>query len=174
MTNLIQLDFVSEQIGWGIIDGHLWKTTDGGYVWTQMVNQSLNLSQTALESSLNLKATVLKNRGDLAFTWQGLLYLLYGDTGELKQLTNSGKAYYPAWSFDGKWISFLLSDGQDENNGRLWLVRRDGQQAHQVQGLPELPNVPNTFWSPTANVLAAAGQEGLWLVPVEGKPYEPI
>ncbi|MDR3602918.1 MAG: hypothetical protein P4L49_20980 [Desulfosporosinus sp.] len=170
-TNLSQLDFISEQIGWGIIDGRLWKTTDGGYVWTQMVNQSLNLNQTAIENSLNLKATVLKKRGDLTFTWQGLLYLLYGDTGELKQLTNSDQAYYPAWSFDGEWISFLLSDGQDENNGRLWLVRRDGQQAHPVQGLPELPNVPNTSWSPTANVLITQGQDGLWLVPVEGNPY---
>jgi len=168
LTNLSQLDFVSEQIGWGIIDGCLWKTTDGGHGWTQMANQSL--SQTAIQSSMNLNATVLKNRGDLAFTRQGLLYVLYGDTGELKQLTNSGKACYPAWSFDGEWLAFLLSDGQDENDGRLWLVRRDGQQAHLVQGLPELPNVPNTSWSPTANVLIAKGQEGLWIVPIAGKP----
>jgi len=65
----------------------------------------------------------------------------------------------------------LLSGGQDENNGRLWLIRRDGQQAHQVQGLPELPNVPGISWSPTANVLITEGEDGLWLVPVEGKPY---
>jgi len=61
LTNLSQLDFASEQIGWGIIDGYLWKTTDGGHVWTQMVNQST--SQTAIESSMNLNATVLKKRG---------------------------------------------------------------------------------------------------------------
>ena len=157
LTNLSQLDFVSEQIGWGIIDGCLWKTIDGGHVWTQMVNQSL--SQTAIESSMKLNATVLKNRGDLAFTRQGLLYLLYGDTGELKQLTYSGKACYLAWSFNGEWLAFLLSGGQDENNGRLWLIRRDGQQAHQVQGLQESSNVPGISWSPTANVLAAEGQK---------------
>lgn len=162
LTNLSQLGFVSGQIGWGIIDGRLWKTIDGGHIWTQMANQSL--SQTAMESSLNLNATVLEKRGDLAFTWQGLLYLLYGDTGELKQLTNSGQACYPVWSFDGEWIAFLLSGGQDENNGRLWLVRRDGQQACQVRGLPELPNVPDISWSPTANVLVAGVQDELWVV----------
>lgn len=170
LTNLSQLDFVSNQLGWGIIDGCLWKTTDGGHVWTQIKNQSIG--QTAIQSSLNLNETVLKKRGDLAFIRQGLLYVLYGDTGELKQLTSSGKACYPAWSCDGEWLAFLLSGGQDGNNSRLWLVRRDGQQAHQVQGLSELPNVPNTSWSPTANVLITAGQDGLWLVPVEGKPYQ--
>ncbi|MDR3602908.1 MAG: hypothetical protein P4L49_20930 [Desulfosporosinus sp.] len=93
LTKLSQLDFVSEQIGWGIIDGSLWKTIDGGYVWRQAANRSR--SQTVIESSLDLNAAALKKRGDLAFTQQGLLYLLCGETGELKQLTNSGKAYYP-------------------------------------------------------------------------------
>ena len=133
-----------------------------------MLSAPLNEEKSALTSVQMVGA---KNRGDLAFTQQGLLYLLYGETGEQKQLTNSGKAYYPAWSFDGQWIAFVFSSGQDENNGQLWLIRRDGQQAHQVQGLPEMPNVPNIAWSPTANVLVTKGQDDLWLVPVEGKPY---
>jgi len=35
LKNLQQLDFVSEQLGWAIIDGGLWKTNDGGRTWTQ-------------------------------------------------------------------------------------------------------------------------------------------
>jgi len=35
LKNLQQLDFVSEQLGWAIIDGDLWKTNDGGRTWTQ-------------------------------------------------------------------------------------------------------------------------------------------
>ncbi|MDR3540626.1 MAG: biopolymer transporter Tol [Desulfosporosinus sp.] len=134
-----------------------------------MSSAPLNEEKSALTSVQMVDA---KNRGDLAFTQKGLLYLLYGETGEQKQLTNSGKAYYPVWSFDGQWIAFIFSSGQDENNGQLWLIRRDGQQAHQVQGLPELPNVPNISWSPTANVLVAEGRDGIWVVPVEGKPYQ--
>ncbi|MDR3600315.1 MAG: hypothetical protein P4L49_07525 [Desulfosporosinus sp.] len=129
----------------------------------------LNEEKSALRSVQMVDA---KNRGDLAFTQQGLLYLLYGETGKQIKLTNSGKAYYPAWSFDGQWIAFIFSSGQDENNGQLWLVHRDGQQAHQVQDLPELPNVPNISWSPTANVLVAEGRDGIWVVPAEGKPYQ--
>jgi len=36
LKNLQQLDFVSEQLGWAIIDGDLWKTSDGGHVWTEV------------------------------------------------------------------------------------------------------------------------------------------
>jgi len=35
LKNLQQLDFVTEQIGWAIIDGGLWKTSDGGQNWTR-------------------------------------------------------------------------------------------------------------------------------------------
>ncbi|MDQ7097021.1 hypothetical protein REC12_25840 [Desulfosporosinus sp. PR] len=170
LTGLSQLDFVSDQMGWGIIDGSLWKTQDGGHTWTQVADQSFD--QKVVESSLNLNAAALKHEGDLAFTWQGLLYLLYGDTGELKQLTTSGQAYSPAWSFDGQWIAFMFSNGQTEDNRQLWLVRRDGEQIHQVQAFPELQEVSNISWSPTANVLAAEGQDGIWVIPAEGKPYQ--
>jgi len=36
LMNLQQLDFVSEQLGWAIIDGGLWKTNDGGHIWTEL------------------------------------------------------------------------------------------------------------------------------------------
>ena len=36
LNNLKQLDFVSEQLGWAIIDGGLWKTNDGGHIWTEV------------------------------------------------------------------------------------------------------------------------------------------
>lgn len=36
LKNLQQLDFASEQLGWAIIDGGLWKTSDGGHTWIQV------------------------------------------------------------------------------------------------------------------------------------------
>jgi len=36
LENLQQLDFTSEKLGWAIIDGGLWKTSDGGHTWTRI------------------------------------------------------------------------------------------------------------------------------------------
>lgn len=36
LKSLQQLDFVTEQLGWAIIDGGLWKTSDGGHAWTEI------------------------------------------------------------------------------------------------------------------------------------------
>ncbi len=123
-------------------------------------------------SSMNLNTVAFKNQGDLAFVWEGLLYVLDGKTGEVRQLTYSGKAQHPAWSHDGEWLAFISSNSPSGNSGQLWLVRRDGEQAHQVRGVPELSYVQDISWSPMANILAVSSQEGLWLVPVDGKPQQ--
>lgn len=133
------------------------------------INQSSD--NTVLLSSMNLNREAFKNMGDLAFVWQGLLYVLDGKTGEVKQLTNFGNAQHPIWSHDGQWIAFIAKNTPNENNGQLWLVRRDGQQAHKVQGLAEVTNARNISWSPTANVLGVSNQDGLWLVPADGEPH---
>ena len=36
LNKLQQLDFVSEQLGWAINNGDLWKTSDGGHNWVQV------------------------------------------------------------------------------------------------------------------------------------------
>lgn len=133
------------------------------------LKQSQN--NTSMPGSMNLNMAAFKNMGDLAFVWQDLLYVLNGKTGEVKQHTESGKALHPVWSFDGQWVAFLQAIDPEAETGRLWrLVRRDGQQLHQVQGMPELANGQRFSWAPTDNVLAVSGKDGLWLVPVEGEP----
>jgi len=118
----------------------------------------------------DVNAAAFKGQGDLAFVRQGLLYTLDGKTGEVRQLTGSGRALQPAWSHDGQWLAFIRVTDPQADTGPLWLVRRDGSQAHQVQGLPEPLGRQRFFWSPAANVLAVSIQDGVWLVPAEGEP----
>jgi len=56
------------------------KSNDNGNPPTN-ANQSPNT--TAILSSMNLNTQVFKNQGDLAFVWQGLLYVLNGKTGHM-------------------------------------------------------------------------------------------
>ncbi|TEB10777.1 S-layer homology domain-containing protein [Pelotomaculum propionicicum] len=118
----------------------------------------------------DVNTAAFKDQGALAFIRQGLLYTLDGETGEVKQLTGSGRALQPAWSHDGQWLAFIRVTDQEANTGPLWLVRRDGSQAHQVQDLPQLVSRERFYWSPTGNVLAVAMPDGVWLVPAEGEP----
>lgn len=62
------------------------------------VNQSLD--KTALLSSMNLNTSAFKNMGDLAFVWQGLLWVLDGKSGEVNQITNSGEVNGYGWGAD--------------------------------------------------------------------------
>lgn len=122
--------------------------------------------------SPDINPAAFKDLGNLAFVWQGLLYVLDGKTGEARQLTESGKAYYPVWSHDGQWLAFVSVTDPQAMSGSLWLVRRDGTQSHQVQGLSE-PVIGRQFsWSPSADVLAVSGRNGVWLVPAEGEPRQ--
>ncbi len=118
----------------------------------------------------DVNPAAFKDQGLLAFIWKDLLYALDGSTGEVKQLTEAGKAYQPAWSHDGEWLAFIRISDASSMTGPLWLVRRDGTQAHQVQGLPESVMPERFSWSPGDNVLAVSAEDGLWLVPTEGEP----
>jgi Tol biopolymer transport system component len=121
-----------------------------------------------------VNAAAFKNQGDLAFVWRDLLYRLEGKSGDVKQLTDSGKASRPTWSHDGQWLAFIKVTDAQAGSGALWLVRRDGTEAHQVQGLPGPVGPEDFLWSPTANSLAVRS-EGLWLAPVDGglRPLDP-
>lgn len=123
-----------------------------------------------LQGFPDVNPAAFKDQGDLAFVWQDLLYILDGKTGEVRQITGAGRALHPAWSYDGEWLAFIQAADPQAMTGPLWLVRRDGTQAHQVQGLPGPVSLKYFLWSPTACVLAVGGQNGLWLVPAEGAP----
>lgn len=79
---------------------------------------------------------VLKDIGDLVFVHKGLLYVVDGKTSWVSRLSESGQALHPVWSYDGQWLAYIRLSQQNEDSGSLWLIKRDGTQAHQVQGLP--------------------------------------
>ncbi|HBC92182.1 MAG TPA: hypothetical protein DCZ10_04555 [Pelotomaculum sp.] len=124
----------------------------------------------AMPNAPDVNTAAFKDQGDLAFIRQGLLYMLDGETGEVRPLTVSGKALQPAWSYDGQWLAFIRVTDPNSDSGQLWLVRRDGSSLHQVQDLPGLAVRDSFSWSPASDMLAVAMRDGVWLVPAEGEP----
>ncbi len=118
-------------------------------------------------------AAILKNKGDLAFVQNGLLYVWEGKTGRLTRLCESGQALQPIWSHDGQWLAYIRVIQQNEDRGTLWLVKRDGTQSHQVEGLPETVFPFAYTWSPTEDRLAVSCQ-GIWLIRGQGTPEQLI
>lgn len=119
-----------------------------------------------------VQAQAFKGHGNLAFVQQGLLYTLNGTTGDIKQITDSGRAAQPAWSHDGQWLAYINITEQDSGSGQLWLARQDGSPTRPIPGLPQSVASSGFFWSPTANLLAVVmPDDGIWLVPAAGKPY---
>lgn len=123
----------------------------------------------------NVNTSLVKGHGDLAFVVDGILYMIDGSTGELKQLTESGKTIYPRWSYDGKYLAFIRITDPKNSSGSLWIIGRDGKEAYQVQGLPSPIWAGDFQWSPTEHVLAVSSWnvvDGIWLVPVNEKPQQ--
>ncbi len=73
-------------------------------------------------------------KGQLAFLWSGRSYLLDGDRGALHALPGTA-ATAPTWSADGRWLAYLASNGGTSGSA-LWVVRKDGGNAHTIAGLP--------------------------------------
>lgn len=141
---------------------------------TQHLNPAGSSSPSNPEEELDnfiVNHTLFKNKGHLAFIQNGLLYALDGQTGSLVKLSKSGSALQPKWSHDGQWLAYILLRNKADTSGSLWMVRRDGSQAHQIQGLPE--NIwPDSYsWSPTANQLLVSNQ-GIWLVSTQESPKQ--
>ncbi len=61
-------------------------------------------------------------------------------------------AYYPAFSPDGAWIAFNVSDGEsyDDDNAALWLVSVDGGEAIELARANQGPGLSNSWprWAP--------------------------
>ncbi|HWP96577.1 MAG TPA: biopolymer transporter Tol [Syntrophomonadaceae bacterium] len=140
----------------------------------QEMNHSVPASQNtilAAGSEISLpeaNGSAIKDQADLAFVQNGLLYILDGRTGKVSRLSDSGQAFQPRFSFDGQWLAYLNLSDQNSPSGSLWLVRRDGSQAHQVQVLSSSVTSDNYDWSPQENQLAVNCQ-GLWLVDASGQ-----
>lgn len=108
---------------------------------------------------------------DLLFVKEGILFLAEAGATKAIALTTTGQSTAPAWSHDGQWIAHVRISDPATQRGSLWLMRRDGSLAHEVQGLPgEIFNFQFS-WSPSTNLLAVAVPgEGLWSVPTTGTP----
>lgn len=59
--------------------------------------------------------------------WLRQIWVMNSDGSALKQLTNTG-GLMPAWSPDGEWIIYT----ETYETGRLWLMRPDGSDKHQL------------------------------------------
>lgn len=150
--------------------------------WSPFTNGLKSPATTSTKGALVAKAeqklpevdaAILKNKGDLAFIQNGLLYVAEGRTGHLTRLSESGQALHPIWSHDGQWLAYIRVIQQNEDRGTLWLVKRDGTQSHQVEGLPETVFPFAYTWSPADNQLAVSCQ-GIWLIKEQGSPEKLI
>ena len=59
------------------------------------------------------------------------LYWLYVNGALVQRLTTVGGAQMPAWSPDGRWIAFVVRDGE-EGVGDLYVVRPDGADVRPI------------------------------------------
>jgi TolB protein len=117
-------------------------------------------------TSLDANAAAFKGQGRLAFVYDDRLYVLDGQSGSIKRLTDDGVASKPAWSHDGEWLAFMRA-ASPQATPVVWLARYDGAQLHPVQ---ESAPDGEFSWAPSDDILAVLGQGGLWLVPVYGRP----
>lgn len=104
--------------------------------------------------------------GVAAWVSAGQLWLSTG-TGSPRPVGGSDPAADPAWSFDGRWVSYLRDQGTATTE--LWVVHPDGTDNRKLwTGKPG-----GIEWSPTADELAvsdapAVGVGGLLLVATDG------
>jgi TolB protein len=155
------------------------KTSEHSHAQIRASNSCQNtIAPAFIPPSVN--AAAFKGQGRLAFVWQGLLYVLDGEAGEIGELTTGsvamanslgtrqfgpGKASQPAWSPDGEWLAFRYTSDAQPSADSLWFVRRDGRQC---MGMPMSQAYGRFSWSPTGNTLAVAEDGGLWLFQVDG------
>jgi Tol biopolymer transport system component len=79
----------------------------------------------------------------MLFVQSGNLWLWEGETG--RQLTNSGDAFQPAWSPDGRWIVYETGVLTQADLGLAWQptglakVQTDGSNMAQILQEASLP-----------------------------------
>jgi dipeptidyl aminopeptidase/acylaminoacyl peptidase len=86
------------------------------------------------------------------------LYMVSWDGSRTVQLTNSpdGESQ-PAWSPDGRYLSFLSSRGDDEKGAQLWLLDRLGGEARKVTDIKQ--GIDDYQWAPDGKRLVFVVQD---------------
>lgn len=138
---------------------------------TAAFNDSTNATADKKITAGNYAA--FKDQGQLAFVREGSLYVLDGEPVSLIKVSRSGSARQPKWSFDGQWLAYIQMSGESDIEGSLYLVKKDGSQLHQVQGLPGNVMELAYCWSPNENHLAVSCG-GLWLVEPRETPRQMV
>jgi Tol biopolymer transport system component len=103
----------------------------------------------------------------------GNIWLLTQDA--FKQISSGGKSRQPAWSPDGRQISFVKSNGGSSD---LWIMNADGNTAHAITqnggGGGKVSNWAfQPVWSPDGKQLAYVSEEttydlALWVINAGG------
>jgi len=107
-------------------DGKTWYTLDGRSTPEATIKMAGSMTLLPNPGAPAVNAAAFKDQGLLAFVWQGILYTLDGQAGEVKAVTESGQALYPAWSPDGQWLAFVRVTDPQALDGQLWITRPDG------------------------------------------------
>ena len=87
------------------------------------------------------------------------LYLAGADGGELRPLTHNGRSnYLPAWSPDGKTISFISQNGSDRNSAEIYTVAVDGGRETRLTQNDAWEY--GTSWSPDGRSIVFGSERG--------------
>lgn len=82
------------------------------------------------------------------------IWMVSWDGAQTLQLTHTEKEgeSSPRWSPDGRYLSFLVSRGDEDAKSQVWLLERRGGEARQLTELPG--GVEDYEWSPDSRRLA--------------------
>ncbi|MDP2953929.1 MAG: hypothetical protein Q8O76_11515, partial [Chloroflexota bacterium] len=100
--------------------------------------------------------------------------LTYFATMREGQITEeSGAAFHPAWSPDGKQIAFDLTEEiEGLTRETIWVMRSDGSQSQRLLTPPDFGYARDVAWSPDGERLAfyLGGAEGIdiWVCKADG------
>jgi len=102
--------------------------------------------------------------GRLAVVQHGRLFILDGATDTQREIAGAALAGAPAWSADGRWLSFTHGDNQRQ------VVDTTTWQVHDIASLPG--PVVSLAWGPQGHTLVVATADAIWLLddPVSSKP----
>jgi len=126
-------------------------------------------------SVLSLDGSVAFDNLTISSTNLGGLYISPANGGPLQHLLAAGPgARWPAWSPDGKHLSYCLltSPYQSQANVDIYTINSDGTSPSQISShTNSVDGFPHgTIWSPLGNALVGAGTingtNGLWVIPL--------